>query len=170
MFHRNYHTNTVSTVSANKTNDNIFLSGSWDKRACIWDTREESPAKIIYKNSSSPITAITFNQSSEHEVLIGTTAGIVNSIDLRNPNQTICSSILFDAPIYRMRSNPKSNLVAVCADTPYIKVISSDRGALEEKMVGEGHSKPVRGLTWYQDCCYTSGFDGKISKFVIDDE
>ncbi|KRT80314.1 WD40 domain-containing protein [Oryctes borbonicus] len=41
---RNYHTNTILSIDANKLDENLFVSASADRKACIWDRRMEVPA------------------------------------------------------------------------------------------------------------------------------
>ena len=43
----NGHTGTVSSISQNKCNSNVFISGSWDTTAIIWDINQQVPINTL---------------------------------------------------------------------------------------------------------------------------
>ena len=59
----NGHSGTVCSISQNKCNPNVFISGSWDTTAIIWDVNQQIPLNVLQGHSYAVTVLALPNQN-----------------------------------------------------------------------------------------------------------
>ncbi|KAJ8979658.1 hypothetical protein NQ317_006369 [Molorchus minor] len=118
----NFHLERITCVDTLKNDTNLFLSGSTDRNACIWDTRVEVPPSVLYSNEFSSITGIAWNQEDDHYITVGTQAGDIYLLDKRESKDFVSVLHCFDAPVNRVVFNNAKEF-AVCGNTKDVLIV-----------------------------------------------
>ncbi|GJQ68539.1 putative WD40 repeats [Trypoxylus dichotomus] len=100
---RNYHTDTIFSIDANKLDENLFISASADRKACIWDIRMEIPATVLYNNEFSSLTAAAWNPLNSDYLIVGSEAGDIYLLNIKEPKDVLCTMHCFNSSIYKNR-------------------------------------------------------------------
>ncbi|KAI4470632.1 methylosome protein 50 [Holotrichia oblita] len=98
---KSYHTDTILSIDANKSDENLFVSASADRKACVWDIRMDVPATVIYNNEFSSLTSIAWSPLNRDCMVVGSEAGDIYLLDIKQPTDVLCSTHCFDGSIYK---------------------------------------------------------------------
>ncbi|KAF2905229.1 hypothetical protein ILUMI_00953 [Ignelater luminosus] len=162
---KDFHTQFVTSVDVNKNQVNLFASASIDRKACIWDDRMSITASVLYQNEFSGLTSINWNQIHPECLVVGNESGDIYSLDIRQPNEVLCSHSCFNTRIHRSVFN-NSGYLAVCGDTCELLILNGNDN-LNVIYKSSDHSGFVRGLAWFHETLYSCGFDKQIIKHVF---
>lgn len=161
---RNFHTDIVSSVNCKNSAADVFISGSWDNRLCIWDVRLDTPASVLNDMQMGPVTAVSFDDKLDNYVYMGTVGGYICSIDTRNTKEFIDKCHAYKNRIHRINVN--QNHVAVCADAIEVRIFESNNGEVCLTYENSLHRDMVRGLAWYKEDAFSCGADRKLHKHI----
>lgn len=162
---KNVHTDVIKSVSVNKTDNNLFATASMDKQSCVWDDRMKQPAAVLYQNDFCGLTSIAWNPRYSQQIVVGSKAGELYNIDVRQPKEFLTYHHCFDSPIHRLKFNDLGNL-AICGDRTEVMIFNCEENFnLLHK--ANKHSSYVRGIAWLENVLYSCGFDKRIIKHVF---
>lgn len=173
--YENYHFDTVNDVDSCKSNEHIFTSVSKDRRACLWDIRKERPAKIVYENEFSSLTAVAYDPSNEYLNYFGTEAGDIYVVDLRKSGEFLHVIRCYDSyGIFRMKTNKNTDkgvMLAVCGEGSEIKVFDIGKdGSLKVRYnYCPINGAVVRDMAWSpEDVLYSCGFNQEFNEHFME--
>ncbi|KAL3284851.1 hypothetical protein HHI36_018990 [Cryptolaemus montrouzieri] len=155
----NYHTEAIYSVDSLRCQENCFVSCGADRKALIWDKRDESIASVLYTNEFAALTSIAWNQMEDNYIICGTEGGDVYLIDKREPNAFVDVNHALESKIHRISFNPNSNQLAVCGDTNDVIILNCAQQTLRKVYDNKEHKGIVRGLAWNEDILFSCGFD-----------
>ncbi|KAF5287316.1 hypothetical protein FQR65_LT02189 [Abscondita terminalis] len=163
--YKNIHTNIIKSVIT-KPNDNfIFATASLDRKACIWDTRMKVPATVVYQNEFSGLTSIAWDPKQSEFIVVGSVAGDIYGIDVRQPKEFKSYRHCFNGSIHRTKFNTTGKL-AVCGDSSQVYVLEPE-DTFQIVYEKSDYTNYIRGLCWYNTVLYTCGFDKQIFRYQI---
>lgn len=116
---------------------------------------------MIYENEFSSLRSIAWNTTNSNELAVGTSAGDIYLIDIREPKEFLSVLNCSKYAIHRLKCN-NSGQIAVCSDTNKVDILSTENGALKPLYSEEKHSNVVRGLAWHEKTLYSCGFNKEI--------
>ncbi|XP_068910695.1 methylosome protein WDR77-like [Tenebrio molitor] len=162
---QNYHTELVNCVDTVKTEPNVFASVSMDRKCCLWDDRDASPATVLYNNEFCSLTSVACNQHNTNYIVVGTEGGDIYLLDKREPREFI-SVASCNCEIYRIVFDD-SNRLAVCGDLNKVLVFKCEDEILNSAYCNDKHCGFVRGLAWHNETLYSCGFDKQVVKHLL---
>lgn len=138
----NLHKNKVQLVRWNQKNEQILLTGGYDRVVNVADVRERpvgtSAIKFRLKKEVKDLESGAWHPFSETNFAITTESGIVIGYDTRKP----------DAPVFEIKAHDKAcsnlafsphipNMMATCSVDEYVKVWDiANAGGAEPKLIG----------------------------------
>lgn len=164
------HSAAIKTISSKPNSDALFASCSADQRLAIWDIRSRTPIVAHCTNPTVANSACSWERTNGAERLyLGDISGNVNIYDPRKLDAILSTQRLFDRPIFKFKSNANSTSICVLANSPTIKVLSSDKdkGLLYENSTATDY---VRDIHWLkennsaQQSFYSVGWSSGVHK------
>ncbi|EFA08077.1 uncharacterized protein LOC655874 [Tribolium castaneum] len=160
-----YHTELVNYVDTLKSEPNVFVTASMDRKCCIWDDRNPCPASVLYNNEFCSLTSVACNQHNTNYVVVGTEGGDIYLLDKREPKDFI-SVASCNCYIYRLAFDDYNKL-AVCGDNNKVLVFKCEDEILNSAYCNDKHCGIVRGLAWHKETLYSCGFDKQVVKHLF---
>lgn len=120
---------------------------------------------MLHQNEFSGLMSINWNQIHPECLVVGSESGDIYSLDIRQPNEVLCSRSCFNTRIHRSVFN-NSGYLAVCGDTCELLILNGNDN-LNIVYRSSDHSGFVRGLAWFHETLYSCGFDKQIIKHVF---
>lgn len=137
----NIHKNKVQLVRWNLKNEQLLLTGGYDRVVNVFDVRERplgsSAIKYRLKKEVKDLESGSWHPFSEHNFAITTESGIVLGYDIRNDS----------APIFEFKAHEKAcsnlsfsphipSMMATCSVDEYVKVWDiANNGGTEPKLI-----------------------------------
>lgn len=172
----NLHKNKVQLVRWNHKNEQLLLTGGYDRVVNVVDVRErplgESAIKFRLKKEVKDLESGHWHPFSETNFAVTTESGVVLGFDTRNPG----------APVFELKAHEKAcsnmsfsphipNMMATCSVDEYVKVwdISANGGA-DPKLVG--HKKMATmgelfSLSFYKDIPWVLAAGGSKGEVAV---
>ena len=130
------HKDKVQQVRWNCVNDQVLLSGGYDKKINVFDVKSQKDAISTYiPKSCNDIELIQWHPKSEHNFAVSTEAGVVLGYDSRKLKD----------PVFKMQAHEKQ--VSSVSFSPFISnmmATSSTDGVVKVwDIAAEGGSKPL---------------------------
>ena len=174
----NLHKNKVQLVRWNLKNEQILLTGGYDRLINVVDVREKpigsAAQKFRLKKEVKDLESGHWHPFSEHNFVITTESGIVQGFDIRNPSvasfefqahEKACSNLSFSPHI--------PNMMATCSLDEYVKVWDI---AAPEKPKLISYKKMAMGelfsLSFYKDIPWVlaaGGSKGEIGVWDVEE-
>uniref|UniRef100_A0A8D8WRK0 Methylosome protein 50 n=1 Tax=Cacopsylla melanoneura TaxID=428564 RepID=A0A8D8WRK0_9HEMI len=117
------HVTSVAMKQESSEGSTVFASCSLDGAALLWDTRMPKPAQVIYEDVAIGLKSVAWY--SDNQVVIGSTLGELCVADTRARGLTFQTIVSSPRPIHRIVVH--KNLVAMCADDTYVRVIDMNK-------------------------------------------
>lgn len=158
------HTDIVTGVDVQRSNNSVFISSSFDSCALMWDIRKSKPACSILEKDGCGLTAVSWNPTCDNIVAIGVDDGSITLMDIRKTDNLLCEPLVFSRPIHKLTFNPdpeRSEQIACCSDDTLVKVLDTNKDC-NVIYENNSHSDFVRGLTWYNDKLLSCSWDDTV--------
>ncbi|KAL0280708.1 UNVERIFIED_CONTAM: hypothetical protein PYX00_001923 [Menopon gallinae] len=153
------HTHTVTSACFQPGKDDVFISTSTDGNSLLWDRNLEKPASLILRTESGYSACCWVNENC---IALGANSGSVSLVDLRMKSEldrNFCSQ----RPIFYLNYDKETELLAVSADDPIVRVFHCTNNLLNNVYECERHHDFVRGLAWKSPYhLYSCAWDSKI--------
>lgn len=164
------HSDIITGVDVKPMCNSIFVSASLDNESLLWDIRRAKPANCIFRRANCPLTAVSWNTTSNDLIAIGTADGNIVLIDIRQTETPLYEYAECDGRgVHKLLFNPnpeRKEQLACCFDSTSVKVFDACREMLQ-LYEDNSHSDFVRGLAWYEDDVYSCSWDANVFKHVV---
>eukprot|EP01127_Copromyxa_protea_P010086 TRINITY_DN2425_c0_g1_i1.p1 TRINITY_DN2425_c0_g1~~TRINITY_DN2425_c0_g1_i1.p1 ORF type:complete len:339 (+),score=92.26 TRINITY_DN2425_c0_g1_i1:38-1054(+) len=132
------HDNEAWTVCFHSEDSNLLYSGADDCKLKAWDIRRDPSYPLwVNKQYSAGVTTIETNKKWPNYVFVGSYDETVNVWDIRKPTSSL-SSVSLGGGIWRIRSSPYDNYLAVAAMRGYFHLLEFEG---EELKIVATHDK-----------------------------
>ncbi|XP_014479983.1 PREDICTED: methylosome protein 50-like [Dinoponera quadriceps] len=162
------HTDCITGTDVKPMCDSTFASTSLDGDLSFWDIRQSKPVYCTI-NRKQKYYSISWNTAMAQFVAIGGDCGMIELIDVRQPDEPLFNSCLDTGSVWKVLFNPdrtRKNQLACCFDSTFVRVLDISK-EMRVVMEDNKHTDYVRGLAWCEGDLFSCAWDDNVIKRTI---